>query len=254
MRSERLAFGPFVADTKSFRLFRDGIEVVLRPQAFRAFIVLGRNIGQHVDYKQMVQDGWDGAMVSKHTVAVTIGEIRKALQEYGSWVHYRPRLGFRLEIPKSENHVDRAQIRAVEQRWIKALKTKDIESIMAPYAPDDNLLIINAIPQHPSAGAKAYRRDWEDFLAAFPGPIRARMNGVTLSVEGNLSYAHATIRILAADRSHKTVDLTMRVTDVMRKIDGKWMIVHEHVSFPVDLANGKLSCSSKLNRGRRRAR
>ena len=36
-------------------------------------------------------------------------------------------------------------------------------------------------------------------------------------------------------RDGKTLDLTVRVTDVYRKIGGKWLIVHERVSVPVDL-------------------
>ena len=37
----------------------------------------------------------------------------------------------------------------------------------------------------------------------------------------------------------------MRVTDCYRKIDGKWLITHEHVSVPVDLATAKADLASK---------
>jgi len=39
--------------------------------------------------------------------------------------------------------------------------------------------------------------------------------------------------------------LTVRVTDVYRKIDGKWLIVHEHVSVPVDIKTGQGDLQSK---------
>jgi hypothetical protein len=35
------------------------------------------------------------------------------------------------------------------------------------------------------------------------------------------------------------LDLTVRVTDIYRKVNGKWPVIHEHVSWPVDLATGK---------------
>ena len=35
------------------------------------------------------------------------------------------------------------------------------------------------------------------------------------------------------------IDMTVRVTDVYRKIDGKWLIVQEHVSVPIDFSTGK---------------
>ena len=33
--------------------------------------------------------------------------------------------------------------------------------------------------------------------------------------------------------------MTVRVTDVYRKIDGKWLIVQEHVSVPIDFSRAE---------------
>ena len=41
------------------------------------------------------------------------------------------------------------------------------------------------------------------------------------------------------------LDLTFRVSDGYKKINGKSMIVEEHLSFPVDVATGKGDMSSK---------
>jgi ketosteroid isomerase-like protein len=37
----------------------------------------------------------------------------------------------------------------------------------------------------------------------------------------------------------------MRLTDVYRRINGQWLIEHEHVSVPVDLDTGKPDLASK---------
>lgn len=100
---DQIAFGPFRAEISATRLLRDGIELELRPQAFRALKALIRNSGRYVDYEQMITEAWDGVSVSRHTVAVTIGEVKRALREYGSWISYRPKLGYRLEVPASED-------------------------------------------------------------------------------------------------------------------------------------------------------
>ncbi len=34
-------------------------------------------------------------------------------------------------------------------------------------------------------------------------------------------------------------EFVVRVSDVYRKIDGKWLIVQEHVSVPIDFTTGK---------------
>src|SRR5579863_8930899 len=76
---EYFAFGPFRVDIGSRRLFRDGREIILRAQAFRALAVLVQNAGHPVEYQQMAREAWAGAPVSRHTVAVTISEVRKVL-------------------------------------------------------------------------------------------------------------------------------------------------------------------------------
>ncbi len=82
---------------------RGNAEVELRPQAFRALNVLIQNVGRYVHHDQMIRDGWNGISVSPNTVAVTILEIKKVLQEYGSWIRCRPKLGYALEVPRTEN-------------------------------------------------------------------------------------------------------------------------------------------------------
>jgi hypothetical protein len=47
------------------------------------------------------------------------------------------------------------------------------------------------------------------------------------------------------DKNGKPIDMTFRVSDGYKKINGKWMIVEEHLSFPVDVASGKADLSSK---------
>jgi len=100
---EQLNFGPFRLEIGASRLLRDGLEIELRHQAFQALRVLLRNSGRNVCYEQMIQEAWGGTLVSRHTVAVTVGEVRKALEEYGSWIAHRPKLGYRLEAPQSED-------------------------------------------------------------------------------------------------------------------------------------------------------
>jgi len=102
---EQIAFGPFRLDTTTTTLLRDGRELELRPQAFHALRALIHNRGRYVGYAQMINQAWDGNLVSKHTVAVTIGEVKKTLGEFGHWISYRPKLGYRLDVPHSDDLV-----------------------------------------------------------------------------------------------------------------------------------------------------
>ncbi len=102
---EQITFGPFRLDNTTTTLLRDGRELELRPQAFHALRTLIHNRGRYVGYAQMINQAWDGNLVSKHTVAVTIGEVKKTLAEFGGWISYRPKLGYRLDVPHSDDLV-----------------------------------------------------------------------------------------------------------------------------------------------------
>jgi tetratricopeptide (TPR) repeat protein len=99
---EEVAFGPFSVDLSSNRLLRDGKEVKLRRQAFRALRVLALHAGRYVEYDQLLAEAWDGTIVSRHTIDVTIGEVRRTLADYGSWIRHRSKGGYCLDVPKSD--------------------------------------------------------------------------------------------------------------------------------------------------------
>lgn len=99
----QIAFGPFCLETEAPRLLRDEMELELRPQALHALRVLVQSRGRCVDYAEMIDAAWHGISVSRHTVAVTVGEVKKALKEFGGWISYHPKLGYRLDVPQSED-------------------------------------------------------------------------------------------------------------------------------------------------------
>lgn len=99
----QIAFGPFNLDTAAPRLLRDKVDLDLRPQALHALRALLRRSGHCVNYDEMIREAWHGISVSRHTVAVTVGEVKKALREYGSWISYHPKFGYRIDVPKSED-------------------------------------------------------------------------------------------------------------------------------------------------------
>jgi DNA-binding winged helix-turn-helix (wHTH) protein len=98
-------FGPFRLDAAGARLTRDNAEVRLRPQALQALRVLLQHGGRSIGYDQMIAEAWHGTFVSRHTVDVTLGEVKKVLGEYGRWIVHRPKVGYSLEVPTSDELV-----------------------------------------------------------------------------------------------------------------------------------------------------
>ncbi len=100
--AEQFEFGPFHVDTVASQLLRDGVAMKLRPQAFQVLRALVQNSGQWVSCDRLIAEAWEGHHVSRHTVSVTVGELKNVLQEYGTWISCRPKIGYRLESPRSD--------------------------------------------------------------------------------------------------------------------------------------------------------
>ena len=143
------------------------------------------------------------------------------------------------------NQADIAEINASVQRLAAAVDAKDINGIMAYYVPDDSLVVFDAIPPRQYLGAAAFRKDWEGFLAVYPSTLHSEVSDWKIETDGNLAYGHGFYRTNGPGKDGKPLDLTVRVTDVYKKINGKWLVVHEHVSWPVDLETGKPDLNSK---------
>jgi ketosteroid isomerase-like protein len=140
---------------------------------------------------------------------------------------------------------DEAKIRALEGQFAAAFNAKDVDAIMKVYVPDESLVVFDVVPPRQYVGAKAYRKDWQDFFASVKGPLKFEISDLSVTAAGPLGYGHSIQRISGTDAKGQPIDLTVRVTDVYRKIKGNWLIVHEHVSIPVDLDTGKPDLSSK---------
>ncbi len=139
----------------------------------------------------------------------------------------------------------REDIKALEDRFIAAVKAKDLDAIMKVYVPDQTLFVFDVEPPRQYVGAAAYRKDWQAFLDSFNGPIIFELTDLDITTDDNLAYSHSIQRVAGTDKQDEKLDLTVRVTDVYKKISGNWLVIHEHVSVPVDLDTGKPDLTSK---------
>lgn len=140
---------------------------------------------------------------------------------------------------------DVAAIKALEERFVAAAKAKDVKAIMACYVPDESLLVFDVTPPRQYVGAQAYAKDWEEVVGLFPGAMDVTLTDLDVTVGGDVAYGHSIQHIVGNLKDGHPMDFTVRVTDGYRKVNGQWLIAHEHVSVPVDLATGKADLTSK---------
>jgi len=130
---------------------------------------------------------------------------------------------------------DEAAIRALEDRFVAAFNDGDIDAIMKNYVPDSSLVVFDVVPRKQNFGADAYRADWVDFFSHFQGRPKIAITELGITVSGDLGFSHSRQHVTGIDKKGNAVDRWVRVTDGYRKIGGKWLIVLEHVSVPVEL-------------------
>jgi len=139
---------------------------------------------------------------------------------------------------------DKAQIEALERGFITAFGAKNVDKIMSYYT-HDGLFVFDVTPPREYVGWAAYKKDWEDLFGVYAGPVTMQMSELSITVVGSVAYGHSIQDGHFTLKDGTATELVVRVTDVYRKLGGKWKIVLEHVSVPVDLATMKPDPLSK---------
>lgn len=139
----------------------------------------------------------------------------------------------------SSSNNNESEIKALYDNWAKAFEAHDIDGIMAVYAPGDKLIAYDIVPPLQFKGKDAYRKDYLEFLAQYDGPIHVEYRDMRILSSGDLGVIHAVERLSGKLKNGQPSDLWLRATSAVQKIDGKWLIVHDHISVPIDFDSGK---------------
>ena len=138
---------------------------------------------------------------------------------------------------EANTKIDETEIRSLLDDGIRALRDKDIEGVMSLYAQD--VVTFDIVPPLQYLGAAALRKLWEQVFASVRGPIGYELHDVAITVSGDVAFSHSLNRISGTLNNGQKIDVWLRWTAGLRKINGRWLIVHHQNSVPVDLATGK---------------
>jgi ketosteroid isomerase-like protein len=128
---------------------------------------------------------------------------------------------------------EEVEIREAMDDLVRALRAKDIEALIAHYAPDT--IVFDIRPPHRIAGTDAYRRNFEAWFASVDGPINYEMRELLIAVRDDVAFCHSLSHVRSKRTNGEKADYWVRVTSGLRKISDRWMITHEHISMPIDL-------------------
>jgi len=134
-----------------------------------------------------------------------------------------------LQEPSSQDERD---IQTLIERWAKAVREENRAGIRADH--DSEMLMFDVPPPFLSRGLDAYMKTWDAFLSWSEKPVAFDFHDVKITAGKDVAFATATGRCAGIDPNGSREELEFRLTMCLRKIDGRWRVVHEHHSLPAE--------------------
>jgi len=127
---------------------------------------------------------------------------------------------------------DADAIRQLIMRWAEAVHVGDIDTVLAEHDPD--IVMFDVPPPYDGIrGIDAYRQSWPPFFEWQRQGAVFDIVELDVTAGDDVAFAHALVRCGKPEDFEKNPDNRLRMTIGLRKHDGKWVVTHEHHSFPM---------------------
>ncbi|WP_040815175.1 YybH family protein [Nocardia concava] len=127
--------------------------------------------------------------------------------------------------------------RQTVEKIVEALRAKDLETLRQLYTVD--VVSFDVEPPLVHAGIAAKLENWAKVFQFF-ATVDYEIRDLTFTVDGNVAFGHAFARLHGTLQNGQAAQgMWVRVTYGMRRIGDTWLIAHDQVSVPFDIATGK---------------
>lgn len=128
-------------------------------------------------------------------------------------------------------------IRDQISRFADAFHVKDVEGCMAIFSPD--IVSFDILPPLQTVSAEKFVKHWEEFFDSYEGPIHLEFPDVRVVTDGEVAFSYCLHRVTGMLKNGDKKDYWLRWTAGWKKLNGKWLVIHEQVSVPTDFRTGK---------------
>jgi uncharacterized protein (TIGR02246 family) len=126
---------------------------------------------------------------------------------------------------------DEQQIRALIEAWAIAVHDGDLATVLAEHAPD--IVMFDVPPPNQGVrGIQAYADTWPPFFEWQASGAVFEIESLVVTAGAEVAFAYALLRCgTVTDLAHDP-EQRLRLTLGLRKTGGRWIVTHEHHSFP----------------------
>jgi ketosteroid isomerase-like protein len=132
---------------------------------------------------------------------------------------------------------DEVAVLAVIDALSDAVRAKDIDTLLSYCAPE--IATFDLVPPLKHEGPASVRRLWATTLGPFEIPLEYDIHELDITVGHDVAFCRSLNRFGGTTRDGTRWVSWLSSTIGLRKINGDWKIVHEHVSVPFDMRSGK---------------
>ncbi|MEU5025115.1 YybH family protein [Streptomyces milbemycinicus] len=137
----------------------------------------------------------------------------------------------------TQREVDEAKIRQQIDKIVEGIRAKDLEGLKQLYAADVVSFDVEPPLQH--VGVEGKLKNWVRAFTLFQD-VRYEVRDLTVAVGGDVAFGHCFGRLSGTLKNGAaTSGMWVRATFCFQKTDGNWLIAHDQVSVPFDMASGK---------------
>ncbi|TDD38157.1 SgcJ/EcaC family oxidoreductase [Actinomadura sp. KC06] len=123
-------------------------------------------------------------------------------------------------------------IRTLIERWAEAVHSGDMDAVLAYHAKD--IVMFDVPPPFEGVrGIEAYRETWPPFFEWQANGASFEIESLDVTAGGDVAFAHALLRCGTAEELAANPANRLRLTLGLLFEDGRWVVTHEHHSFPI---------------------
>lgn len=127
-------------------------------------------------------------------------------------------------------------IRKLVDAFVKSIRAKDLDGVMAAFAPDVVSFDLGPPLQH--GGGEAFAKRWRELFDSYAGTLDYEVRDLSIIAGDDVAFSRSLNHVRGTLKNGQKAARWLRWTACYRKRGGKWLILHEHVSAPIDVRNG----------------
>jgi uncharacterized protein (TIGR02246 family) len=127
---------------------------------------------------------------------------------------------------------DQTRIRTLIERWAAAVHEGDLDGVLADHA-DDIVMFDVPPPDDGVRGIDAYRATWPAFFDWQRQGAAFEIVDLDVTTGDDVAFARALLRCGTPAELQKDPGRRLRLTIGLRKAGDRWLVTHEHHSFPL---------------------